>query len=166
MNHLEAVQQKVMPLQDLLRLRNIWLFKSEPVVFTNGCFDLLHKGHIHSLTEAASFGKHLIVGLNSDESIKRIKNQGRPIQDETSRALVLAALGCIDAVVIFNEDTPLDLINSLIPDVLVKGGDYNMDTIVGAKEVLAHGGRVEVISLLPGYSTTRIEKHILSTNKL
>lgn len=165
MNHLEAAQQKIMSLPDLLRLRNLWRFKSEPVVFTNGCFDLLHKGHIHSLTEAASFGKHLIVGLNSDESIKRIKKIGRPIQDETSRALVLAALSCTDAIVLFNDDTPLELITSLMPDVIVKGGDYNKDSVIGAKEVIASGGRVEIIQLLPGYSTSAIENHIVSVNK-
>ena len=160
MNHLEAVQQKIMSLQDLLRLRNIWLFKSEPVVFTNGCFDLLHKGHIHSLTEAASFGKHLVIGLNSDESIRRIKKDGRPIQDQTSRALVLAALSCTDAIIIFNEDTPLELIRTIKPEVLVKGGDYTRGTIIGAEDVLANGGRIEIIKLIEGYSTTAIEQKI------
>ncbi len=160
MNHLEAVQQKIMPLQDLLRLRNIWHFKSEPVVFTNGCFDLLHKGHIHSLTEAVSFGKHLVIGLNSDESIRRIKKDGRPIQDQTSRALVLAALSCTDAIIIFNEDTPLELIRAIKPEVLVKGGDYTRETIIGAEDVLANGGRIEIIKLIEGYSTTAIEQKI------
>lgn len=160
MNLLEAVQQKIMPLQDLLRLRNIWHFKSEPVVFTNGCFDLLHKGHIHSLTEAVSFGKHLVIGLNSDESIRRIKKDGRPIQDQTSRALVLAALSCTDAIIIFNEDTPLELIRAIKPEVLVKGGDYTRETIIGAEDVLANGGRIEIIKLIEGYSTTAIEQKI------
>lgn len=160
MNLLEAVQQKIMPLQDLLRLRNIWHFKSEPVVFTNGCFDLLHKGHIHSLIEAVSFGKHLVIGLNSDESIRRIKKDGRPIQDQTSRALVLAALSCTDAIIIFNEDTPLELIRAIKPEVLVKGGDYTRETIIGAEDVLANGGRIEIIKLIEGYSTTAIEQKI------
>jgi rfaE bifunctional protein nucleotidyltransferase chain/domain len=160
MNHLSIAEKKIKTLDELVHLRNIWQFKDEPVVFTNGCFDILHKGHIHSLTQAAAFGKHLIIGLNSDESIRRIKQAGRPIQDEQSRALTLAALACVEAVVIFDEDTPLHLIQSIKPDVLVKGGDYSINTIVGAQEVLAGGGRVEIIQLIEGYSTTAIEHRI------
>ncbi len=166
MNHLSLAEQKIFSLDQLLHLRNIWRFKDEPVVFTNGCFDLLHKGHIHSLTEAASFGKHLIIGLNSDESIRRIKQAGRPIQDEKSRALTLAALACVDAVIIFDEDTPLNIITALIPEVLVKGGDYTIDTIVGAREVIANGGRIEIIKLIEGYSTTAIEQRIRAQKDL
>ncbi len=160
MNHLAFVEQKINSLQDLVHLRNVWRFKEEPVVFTNGCFDLMHKGHIHSLSQAASFGKHLIVGVNSDYSIRRIKKAGRPIQDEHSRTLVLAAFSFVDTVMLFDEDTPQHLIHVLMPDVLVKGGDYSIDTIVGAKEVLANGGRVEIIPLIKGYSTTAIEARI------
>lgn len=160
MNHLAFVEQKIKSLQDLVHLRNVWRFKEEPVVFTNGCFDLMHKGHIHSLSQAASFGKHLIVGVNSDYSIRRIKKAGRPIQDEHSRTLVLAAFSFVDTVMLFDEDTPQHLIHVLMPDVLVKGGDYSIDTIVGAKEVLANGGRVEIIPLIKGYSTTAIEARI------
>ncbi len=160
MNHLAFVEQKIKSLQDLVHLRNVWRFKEEPVVFTNGCFDLMHKGHIHSLSQAASFGKHLIVGVNSDYSIRRIKKAGRPIQDEHSRALVLASFSFVDTVMLFDEDTPQHLIHVLMPDVLVKGGDYSIDTIIGAKEVLANGGRVEIIPLIKGYSTTAIEARI------
>lgn len=163
MNHLEIAERKIMPLERLVPLCRMWKFKEEPIVFTNGCFDIMHKGHIHSLTKAASFGKHLIVGLNSDKSIQRIKKAGRPIQDEQSRALVLAALACVDAVVIFDQDTPIDLITHITPDVLVKGGDYQIDTIVGSTEVIAAGGRVEIIPLLEGYSTTAIEMKIKNT---
>lgn len=162
MNHLELAEKKIMPIDKLIPLRKLWKFKDESVVFTNGCFDLMHKGHIHSLTQAASFGKHLIVAVNSDSSIQRIKKAGRPIQDEHSRALVLAALSCVDAVVLFNEDTPLQLIKTLLPDVLVKGGDYTIENIVGANEVMAHGGRVEIIPIIEGYSTTAIESKIKS----
>jgi D-glycero-beta-D-manno-heptose 1-phosphate adenylyltransferase len=126
------------------------------LAFTNGCFDILHAGHIHSLTTAASFADVLIVGLNSDASTKGLKGEGRPINHENDRALLLASLVMVDAVVLFNEETPLELIKTIMPDVLVKGGDYTVDTIVGAKEVMANGGRVEIIPLVPGLSTTRL----------
>ncbi|MBS4066249.1 MAG: adenylyltransferase/cytidyltransferase family protein, partial [Chitinophagaceae bacterium] len=122
----------------------------------NGCFDILHAGHIHSLTTAASFADVLIVGLNSDASTKGLKGEGRPINHENDRALLLASLVMVDAVVLFNEETPLELIKTIMPDVLVKGGDYTVDTIVGAKEVMANGGRVEIIPIVPGLSTTRL----------
>ena len=124
------------------------------VVFTNGCFDLLHAGHVRYLEEARSLGDGLIVGVNTDASVRLLKGPGRPLNSETDRARVLAALGCVDRVALFAEDTPLALITMLAPDVLVKGGDYRLDEIVGRELVLARGGRVVALPFVPGYSTT------------
>ena len=124
-------------------------------VFTNGCFDLLHVGHVHYLEEARSLGDGLIVGVNTDASVTRLmKGPGRPLNPEADRARVLAPLSCVDRVVLFAEDTPLALITRLAPDILVKGGDYRLDEIVGQEVVLARGGRVVALPFLPGYSTT------------
>jgi rfaE bifunctional protein nucleotidyltransferase chain/domain len=130
------------------------------VVFTNGCFDLLHPGHIHSLEAARGLGDVLIVGLNSDESVRALKGQGRPVLPEQERAEILASLECVDAVVIFAEATPQKTIAALLPDILVKGGDWPGDQIVGREEVEAAGGRVERVDVVPGYSTTDILKKI------
>lgn len=124
------------------------------IVFTNGVFDILHPGHVFSLSQAAKEADFLVVGLNSDNSVKRLKGQQRPVNDQDSRALLLASLLMVDAVVIFDEDTPLELINSIEPDVLVKGGDYTIENIVGAKEVIVNGGRVVINPVIEGYSTT------------
>ena len=124
------------------------------IVFTNGCFDILHLGHITYLEQAKENGDILIVGLNSDASVKRLKGAERPIKDEESRASILAALSSVDLVIIFEEDTPVDLISAVAPDVLVKGGDYNKEDIVGADFVEEHGGKVEVLPFLEGYSST------------
>lgn len=127
------------------------------IVFTNGAFDILHRGHVEYLFAARAMGDALVVGLNTDDSVRRLaKAPGRPVNPQDDRAMVLAALGCVDAVTLFDEDTPHAIITALMPDVLVKGGDYTVDTIVGAPEVLAAGGRVEVIPLTPGRSTTSI----------
>ena len=129
------------------------------VVFTNGVFDLLHPGHIDILNAARSAGDTLIVGVNSDDSVRRLKGPSRPVRSEADRAFVVAALECVDCVVVFAEDTPLELITALRPDVVVKGGDYSEATIVGADEVKSWGGRVVVVPLTPGHSTTSmIEK--------
>lgn len=133
-----------------------WRLKNNKIVFTNGVFDIIHEGHISSLSEAASFGEILIVGVNSDASVKRLKGPGRPVNNEQARSLVLASIVLSDAVVIFEEDTPLELIKALMPDVLVKGGDYTVDTIAGAKEVIANGGEVKLTEIVPGVSTTGI----------
>lgn len=133
-----------------------WRLKNNKIVFTNGCFDILHLGHVDYLERARALGDKLIVGLNTDASVRRLKGPNRPVQDETARARVLAALLSVDAVVLFDEDTPLELITALMPDVLVKGKDYAIADIVGAKEVLAAGGRVEAVELVDGYSTTDI----------
>ena len=130
------------------------------VVFTNGCFDLLHPGHIGSLEQARALGDALVVGLNSDASVRQLKGAGRPVLPERERAEILAALECVDAVVIFNEPTPREVIARLLPDVLVKGGDWPGDQIVGREEVEAAGGRVVSIPVVPGYSTTEILRKI------
>lgn len=127
-----------------------------PLVFTNGVFDLLHPGHVDVLTGARMHGAHLLVGLNSDDSVRRLKGPTRPVRTEAERAYVLAALECVDAVVLFCEDTPRELVRWLQPDVMVKGGDYTAENVIGASDVLAHGGRVVIIPLTPGQSTTGI----------
>ena len=128
--------------------------------FTNGCFDLLHPGHVKYLEDARALGDFLVVGLNSDASVARLKGPGRPLQDEAARAAVLLGLRSVDAVVLFQEDTPLALIRALRPDVLVKGGDYTPETVVGREVVEARGGRLALIPFLPGHSTSRIEARI------
>ncbi len=133
-----------------------WKLKGKRIVFTNGVFDLLHRGHIASITEAASYGDILVVGVNADASVKKLKGDSRPVNDEASRALLLASLLQTDAVVIFEEDTPLELIKMLMPDTLVKGGDYTIEEIAGAKEVLAAGGEVKIAAIVEGISTTAI----------
>lgn len=133
-----------------------WQQNGEKVVFTNGCFDILHLGHVDYLEKARQKGQRLVVGLNSDDSVKRLKGENRPINSEYARARLLASLGFTDAIIIFAEDTPLDLITSLLPDILVKGSDYSVENIVGATEVIANGGSVETIDLVEGYSTTKI----------
>ncbi len=130
------------------------------VVFTNGVFDLLHPGHVTYLEEARSLGDRLIVGLNADDSVQRLKGPTRPLQTEADRAVVLAGLKAVDGVVLFAEDTPLNLITALRPNVLVKGGDYTIATIVGAEEVLAWGGEVRVLGFVPGKSTTRLVERL------
>src|SRR5450432_402885 len=133
-----------------------WRLINKTVAFTNGVFDILHEGHIKVLMQAASFADVLIVGVNSDSSVKRLKGSNRPVNNQQSRALLLASLVMVDAVCIFDEDTPLELIKKIVPNVLIKGGDYNSNTIVGAKEVIANGGKVEVVPLEEGFSTTGI----------
>jgi len=130
------------------------------IVFTNGCFDLLHPGHIQSLEQARALGDALVVGLNSDKSVRELKGPGRPVFPELERAEILAALECVDAVVIFDELTPRSVIAALLPDVLVKGGDWPSNQIVGREEVEAAGGRVVSIPVVPGYSTTAILEKI------
>lgn len=126
------------------------------VVFTNGVFDLLHPGHVDVLTAARAEGDALILGINSDDSVRRLKGPNRPVRSEADRAFVVAALECVDCVVVFDEDTPLETIVAVRPDIVVKGGDYSEETIVGAREVKSWGGRVVVVPLTPGHSTTSI----------
>jgi len=126
------------------------------IVFTNGCFDILHRGHVDLLAQCRDYGDYVVVGLNSDASTRRLKGPTRPINDQLSRAIVLAGLSFVDAVIIFEEDTPLDLITQVRPDILVKGGDYKASEIVGAEIVRQNGGEVRIVPLTEGYSTTAI----------
>jgi rfaE bifunctional protein nucleotidyltransferase chain/domain len=130
--------------------------KQEKIVFTNGCFDVLHYGHIDYLSKAADFGSKLIIGLNSDNSVKRLKGDSRPINNENARALLLASLFFVDAIIVFDEDTPEKLIKKVCPNVLVKGGDYKLENIVGAQYVIANKGNVEIIPFVEGFSSTNI----------
>jgi rfaE bifunctional protein nucleotidyltransferase chain/domain len=151
---------KIQPLAELKAMVTTWQKEGKKVVFTNGVFDLLHIGHITYLAKAAECGDKLIVGLNADSSVKRIKGESRPINDQNSRAGLLAALFFIDGIVLFDEDTPLNLITALLPNILVKGADYAIENIVGAKEVIANGGEVKTITFVEGYSSTSIIKKI------
>jgi len=135
------------------------------IVFTNGCFDILHLGHIDYLSRAASFGDILIIGVNTDESVKRLKGSGRPINDESSRAQLLAALEFVDAVVLFNDKTPIELIKTITPDILAKGGDYKAEDVVGYEHVITSGGEMRIIDFLPGYSTSSIIQKILALSE-
>jgi rfaE bifunctional protein nucleotidyltransferase chain/domain len=137
-----------------------WKETGKKVVFTNGCFDILHRGHLQILTTSASFGDVLVVGINTDASVKRLKGPLRPVNDEAFRSIMLASLRYVDAVVLFDEPTPLSLIEAIMPDVLVKGGDYTVNQIVGAEEVLQNGGKVEIVPIVKGYSTTKLIESI------
>jgi rfaE bifunctional protein nucleotidyltransferase chain/domain len=142
---------------------NVWRLNNEKIVFTNGCFDLLHLGHIDYLSKAADLGTKLVIGLNSDLSTQNLKGPNRPICNQTSRAALLASLFFVDAVILFEEPTPITLISTILPQVLVKGADYEIENIVGAKEVIANKGEVKTITFLPGYSTTAIEQKIINS---
>jgi D-beta-D-heptose 7-phosphate kinase/D-beta-D-heptose 1-phosphate adenosyltransferase len=165
MKKADIIPYKVFDLPRLQQAIMRWRFLGKSVSFTNGCFDLLHKGHIASLSQAASEGDILIVGVNSDASTKRLKGNDRPINDEESRALLLASLAIVDGVIIFEEDTPLNLIKAILPDVIVKGGDYTLEQIEGAKEVIANGGRVVINPIVQGFSSTRIVEQIKGTKQ-
>jgi D-glycero-beta-D-manno-heptose 1-phosphate adenylyltransferase len=139
-----------------------WRLSSEKVVFTNGCFDLVHRGHIDSLAKASALGDRLIVGLNSDISVKLLKGKNRPLIDQNSRALLLASLFMVDSVILFDEETPYELIKSIVPDVLVKGSEYQIEEIAGFDVVLAAGGQVERIELTEGFSTSDLIQKIIA----
>jgi rfaE bifunctional protein nucleotidyltransferase chain/domain len=157
----QLIKDKIFSTNTALTKRvNSWQLHNEKVVFTNGCFDILHLGHIDYLTKAADLGDRLIVAVNTDSSVSALKGPSRPIIDEETRAMKLASLVFIDAVILFGEETPLQLITEVRPNVLVKGGDYTIDTIVGASEVQDNGGEVVVIPFLEGHSTTSIVNKI------
>ena len=137
-----------------------WQAEGQKVVFTNGCFDLIHRGHLHYLAEAKDLGQRLVIGLNSDASVARLKGPHRPIKPEYDRSLLLASLSFVDLVILFEEDTPLRCIQALLPDVLVKGGDWQPAQIVGSAEVLAKGGQVRSLQFIPGFSTSALEAKI------
>lgn len=152
---------EVYKLEELKPQRKIWREKKEIVVFTNGVFDILHRGHVEYLNAARNFGVHLIVGINSDESVRQIKGPLRPINCEDDRAFLISQLKCVDAVAIFNETTPQNLISALLPDVLIKGGDWKLEEIIGKKEVEASGGKVCTIDFVPEKSTTSVIEKII-----
>jgi D-glycero-beta-D-manno-heptose 1-phosphate adenylyltransferase len=160
MNPLQQVETKIMDWAQASKQVQAWQSEGQKIVFTNGCFDLLHYGHLHYLAEARGLGDRLVLGLNSAASVSRLKGPQRPINDEMTRTWQMAALSFVDLVVVFAEDTPLLLIEALQPDVLVKGGDYAPQSIVGAEVVLQKGGQVLTLPFIEGYSTTRIEEKI------
>lgn len=162
MSRLENIKNKIYTQADLKAILNVWRLLEKKIVFTNGCFDLLHLGHIDYLSKAADMGDKLVIGLNSDASAAALKGAGRPISDQISRSVLLASFSFVDAVVLFDDPTPIQLIEWVRPDVLVKGADYTIDKIAGAEMVMQYGGLVKTIDFLNGYSTSLIEKKIKS----
>ena len=156
MKPVQSFQTKILSRSELLQKKEEWQAAGKSIAFTNGCFDILHAGHIASLSEAAKHGDVLVVALNADRSVKLLKGNDRPVNDENARAIVLAAIEVVDAVTIFSEPTPRELIVDLKPDVLVKGGDYKVEDIAGAKEVMDNGGKVVINPIVEGFSTTAI----------
>jgi len=164
MRHQQAIAEKICQNHDVLKTKlTKWNEEGKQIVFTNGCFDLLHRGHVDYLAKAADLGDVLVIGVNTDASVSKLKGPHRPIQDEQSRMQILASLGFVDAVILFDEDTPYNLIQLVQPDVLVKGSDYKPEDIVGYDIVTAKGGSVKTIDFIPGYSTSLIEKKIKTT---
>jgi rfaE bifunctional protein nucleotidyltransferase chain/domain len=160
MKNISAIQKKILNREQVKNFVASARVTGKTIAFTNGCFDILHEGHIYSLCQAAKEADILVVGLNSDSSVKKLKGEHRPINNEHSRSLILASLLMIDVVVIFAEDTPLELIKIVMPDVFVKGGDYTIDQIAGAKEVIENGGRVVLNDIVKGVSTTGLVEKI------
>ena len=161
MKTLDKISGKIVGLEALTTARLQYKTSGKKVVFSNGCFDILHLGHVEYLSKAKDLGDILVIGLNTDESIKRIKGPERPVQDNCTRATILAALQFVDHVVFFDQDTPAELISKIIPDVLVKGADYKIENIIGADVVLKNGGEVKTIDLTEGHSTTNIINKLL-----
>ncbi len=157
---MKQTSHKVVSQQELKKRIQSWQSNGQKVVFSNGCFDILHLGHIDYLEKARAFGDKLVIGLNSDDSVRVLKGTNRPVNLQEARARMLAALSFVDGVTVFEEETPQELIDYLLPDVLVKGSDYKVENIVGAKSVIANGGSVETIDLVNGYSTTNIIEKI------
>ena len=156
MHKLQWIQNKIYPRETLLKECNVWRAEQRKIIFTNGCFDILHHGHLDLIAKAADLGNVLIVGVNTDSSVLRLKGPNRPVNNEKDRMFQLASLLCVDAVCTFDEDTPENLIKLISPDILVKGGDYAIDQIVGAEFVMSYGGKVEIIPFVEGYSTTSL----------
>jgi D-beta-D-heptose 7-phosphate kinase/D-beta-D-heptose 1-phosphate adenosyltransferase len=162
MMHTKRITEKIFVRDDLLRQVARWKLAGKKIVFTNGCFDILHPGHLEVLSRAAEAGNILIVGLNSNVSVTRLKGKHRPVNSELFRTQMMANLQIVDAVTVFDEDTPSELISAIVPDVLVKGGDYTPETIIGADVVIGTGGMVMVVPIVLGYSTTNIIDKIRS----
>lgn len=165
MNPLSHIKSKIHShYQEAYNTFQVWRFKEETIVFTNGCFDLIHQGHLDYLAKSAALGHHLVIGINTDASVRKLKGPNRPINDEYSRAMLLASMGFVDMVILFDEETPYDLIKFIQPDILVKGSDYKAEDIVGYDIVKSKGGIIKTIDFLEGFSSTGIIKKILSSN--
>lgn len=159
-NHHDHIVNKIHSKESLAAQLKIWDEANEKIVFTNGCFDIIHRGHVDYLSKAADMGTKLVIGVNTDASVQKLKGPHRPIQDEYTRQFILSAFEFVDAVILFDEQTPYDLIRFVQPDVLVKGSDYKPEDIVGYDIVKAKGGEVKTIDFIPGFSTSAIEKKI------
>lgn len=160
MKNFDLLQAKLFSIESILKQLTTWHLENKKIVFTNGCFDIIHRGHIDYLSKAADEGEILIIGLNTDESVRNLKGSQRPINDELSRALILASFFFVDAIILFNEETPYNLISKIKPDVLVKGSDYKIEEIVGYDILKSYGGNIKTISFLDGFSTSLIETKI------
>jgi D-glycero-beta-D-manno-heptose 1-phosphate adenylyltransferase len=156
MKHTERIRNKIFERPALAAQSAEWKRQGRKVVFTNGCFDILHKGHLEILTRSAEFGDILVVALNTDASVKRLKGDLRPVNNEDFRTWMMASLEIVDAVILFDEQTPAELIEAITPDIIVKGGDYTVDQVVGAEHVIGHGGEVKIVPIVKGYSTSGI----------
>ena len=165
MGKLELIKSKIFSFESIKKQTAMWRFQGKQIVFTNGCFDLMHLGHIEYLASAADLGRILIIGVNTDASVTKLKGPHRPINDELSRSVTLASLSFVNGVVLFDEETPYELIKIIQPDILVKGDDYQVKEIVGRDIVEARGGKVVTIPLTEGYSTSLIEEKILRSHK-
>lgn len=165
MKEIDLIKNKILTLQDLETKLREWSKEGKKIVFTNGCFDIIHQGHIDYLAKAKDLGDILIIGLNTDQSVSTIKGKNRPIQDQESRAIILASMQFVDAIVYFSDPTPYELISSIQPDILVKGADYKPEEIVGYDIVKQKGGEIKTIEFLEGYSTTSIENKIIKDYK-
>lgn len=160
MSYLQKINSKIVSLDQAKLISKSWTKDQQKIVFTNGCFDLIHLGHIDYLSKAADLGDKLVIGVNTDSSVTQLKGSHRPIKNEKSRTTILAALEFVNLVILFSEKTPINLVNTLKPDILVKGSDYSFNEVVGAKETLENGGRVELIDFIEGYSSSLIESKI------
>lgn len=164
MKELDKIQNKIISFDNIQKQVLKWREENKKIVFTNGCFDIIHRGHVDYLSKAKDLGDILIIGLNSDQSVRNIKGNTRPIQDENSRAIILASMQFVDAIVFFSEPTPYTLIKEIQPDILVKGADYKKEDIIGYDIVSQRGGTVETIEFIEGYSTSNIERKIKNAN--
>jgi len=156
MKEVSLVNKKILDWESLVNQSAEWKKQGKRIVFTNGCFDILHRGHLQILTDSAAAGDILVVGLNTDASVRKLKGENRPVNEESFRALMMASIQIVDAVTLFEEDTPLQLIRVLEPDVIVKGGDYTIDQIVGGEDVLRRGGEIKIVPIVKGYSTSAL----------
>lgn len=164
MKELDKIHNKIISFDNIQKQVLKWREENKKIVFTNGCFDIIHRGHVDYLSKAKDLGDILIIGLNTDQSVRNIKGNTRPIQDENSRAIILASMQFVDAIVFFSEPTPYTLIKEIQPDILVKGADYKKEDIIGYDIVSQRGGTVETIEFIEGYSTSNIERKIKNAN--